>query len=123
MLEEDIVLGRLYPRERLVEDHLSQRFQISRHIVRQVLAELEQAGLILRASGRGVVVAEYSIAEVNELYQMRDLLEGQAARLIPLPLTGPALAEIEALAQAYADAVDAMDMQAVIRAILTGLNH
>ncbi len=115
-LEEDIVLGRLYPRERLVEDHLSQRFQISRHIVRQVLAELEQAGLILRASGRGVVVAEYSIDEVNELYQMRDLLEGQAARLIPLPLTGPALTEIEALAQAYADAVATMDMQAVIRA-------
>lgn len=115
-LEEDIVLGRLYPRERLVEDHLSQRFQISRHIVRQVLAELEQAGLILRASGRGVVVAEYSIDDVNELYQMRDLLEGQAARLIPLPLTGPALTEIEALAQAYADAVATMDMQAVIRA-------
>ena len=47
-LEVDIVLGRLYPRERLVEEQLAKRFETSRHVVRQALLELEIAGLVLR---------------------------------------------------------------------------
>ena len=47
-LEEDIVLGRLYPRERLVEEQFALRFGIKRHVVRQILSGLEAAELIVR---------------------------------------------------------------------------
>lgn len=114
-LEEDILLGRLYPRERLVEEQLAQRFDASRHVVRQALATLDEAGLIARTSGKGAVVAEYSVEEVAELYQLREYLESQAARQIELPLNPTDLAAIDAIAQAYAAAVAALDMQAVIR--------
>jgi len=40
ILEEEIVLGFLHPRERLVEDDLLERFGLKRHVVRQVLVEL-----------------------------------------------------------------------------------
>ncbi len=43
-LEEDIALGRLKPRERLVEDELMSRFDAKRNVVRQVLFELESWG-------------------------------------------------------------------------------
>lgn len=45
-LEEDIVLGLLAPRVRLVEDDLMERFAAKRHVVRDALAQLESAGLL-----------------------------------------------------------------------------
>lgn len=51
-LEEDILLGRLFPRERLVEDQLSERFNQKRHVVRQALKDLEVMGLIVREAGK-----------------------------------------------------------------------
>ena len=38
-LEEDIVFGRLHPRERLIEEDISSRFQAKRHVVRQALID------------------------------------------------------------------------------------
>lgn len=114
-LEEDIVLGRIYPRERLVEEQLAERFSIKRHVVRQALAVLEAAGLVVRSAGKGVVVVEYSADEVNELYTLRSMLEGQAAKMIPTPVAAKALQELEAVATDYAVAVEKQDMQSVIR--------
>lgn len=48
-LEEDIVLGRLHPRERLVEDDLMRRFSVKRHVIRQALSDLEQMAVVERA--------------------------------------------------------------------------
>jgi DNA-binding GntR family transcriptional regulator len=45
-LEEDIVLGRLHPRERLIEDELMRRFAAKRHVVRRALADLQQMGIV-----------------------------------------------------------------------------
>src|ERR1043165_9801722 len=47
-LEEEIALGLLSPRERLVEDDLLARFNVKRHVVRQALAELELMGMVIR---------------------------------------------------------------------------
>ncbi len=55
-LEEDIVFGRLHPRERLTEDALMARFGLKRHVVRQALAELELMGVVERKRNVGAVV-------------------------------------------------------------------
>ena len=47
-LEEDIVLGRLHPRERLIEDELMRRFAAKRHVVRRALEDLQQMGVVER---------------------------------------------------------------------------
>ncbi len=64
-LEEDIVLGELLPRERLVEDALLARFDTKRHVIRQALMELDRMGLIERVPNRGAQVRAYSALEVE----------------------------------------------------------
>jgi DNA-binding GntR family transcriptional regulator len=84
-LQHDIVFGRLKPRERLVEEDLSERFSVGRHIIRAALDELDRMGLVQRRQNRGVVVSDYAPQEVDELYEIRFLLQQAAARRIELP--------------------------------------
>ena len=115
-LEVDIVLGRLYPRERLVEEQLSNRFNTSRHVVRQALLELEIAGLIIREANKGATVCEYSSDEVNQLYQMREIVEHQASMLIPLPIEDAQHLQLRNICDEHAAAIEASDMFGVVAA-------
>lgn len=115
-LEVDIVLGRLYPRERLVEEQLAKRFNTTRHVVRQALMELEMGGLIMRETNKGATVREYSADKVNQLYQMRELVEGQAALLIPLPVADNQLSLLQYICDEHAAAIEKSDMLGVVAA-------
>jgi len=115
-LEVDIVLGRLYPRERLIEEPLAARFKTSRHVVRQALLELELAGLVQKAANKGVMVSEYSPEEVNQLYQMREIVERQAARMIPLPIPKTDWQRLRAICKTHSAAVGKSDMIKVVAA-------
>lgn len=115
-LEVDIVLGRLYPRERLVEEKLAKRFNTTRHVVRQVLMELELGGLILRETNKGATVREYSPDKVNQLYQMRELVESQAALLIPLPVAKNKLSQLRQICDVHAAGIEESDMFRVVAA-------
>src|SRR5690606_32587948 len=57
-LEEEIVLGRLRPRERLLEEDLARAFDTKRHVVRAALAELESMGIVVRQPNRGAAVRD-----------------------------------------------------------------
>jgi DNA-binding GntR family transcriptional regulator len=115
-LEVDIVLGRLYPRERLVEETLARRFKTKRHVIRQALNELENAGLLVREANKGTRVCEYNAEEVRQLYQVRDYLERQAALLIPLPVNEEDYAKLKNLCDEHSTAIDQKDMPRVIAA-------
>jgi DNA-binding GntR family transcriptional regulator len=81
-LEEDIVLGFVHLRERLVEDALIERFAAKRYAVREALAQLARLGLVERLPNRGALVRALTPAEVDEIYFVRELLEGAAARKV-----------------------------------------
>ncbi len=66
--------------DRLREEDLAGRLKVSRTPVREALKRLEGDGLIVFAQSRGLVVAELNRAQVLELYAMREILEGAAAR-------------------------------------------
>src|SRR6266849_7758352 len=85
-LEEDIVLGRLRPRERLVEQDLANRFGTHRAAVRQALFDLDKKGLIQRVPNRGALVRDLSPDDVRQIYAVREERESMAARIIPLPV-------------------------------------
>lgn len=104
-LEEDIVFGRLHPRERLVEEEIALRFGAKRHLVRQAIAELERLGLVERYRNRGAVVRLYHAKEVEDINSVRELIEAYAASLIPLPLPDEAVAELDAIQRAHHDAI------------------
>jgi DNA-binding GntR family transcriptional regulator len=117
-IEEDIVFRVYHPRERLVEDELMQRFEAKRHIVRQALAELERDGLVLRKPNSGAQVRALTAKEATELYAVREILEANCARLIPLPVETRLLAPIEKIQRKHAAAVRKNDVRAVFRANL-----
>jgi DNA-binding GntR family transcriptional regulator len=114
-LEEDIAFGYMHPRERLVEDELRARFGLKRHVVRQVLAELEQMGLVERKKNIGALVKSYSVKEVIDLYVVRDILEASCARAISLPAAPGKLDELEAIQQRHDDAVRDSDLHVAFR--------
>lgn len=101
-LEEDILFGRLRPRERLIEDDLIARFKAKRHAVRQALAELERMGMAVRIRNKGAVVRDFTPEEVEQICAVRELLHSEAAARIPLPAAPGLLAELERLYRAHA---------------------
>jgi DNA-binding GntR family transcriptional regulator len=117
-LEEDIIFGRLHPRERLIEDELMQRFGIKRYVVREVLAALDRMGLIERRKNVGALVRSFTPKEVAELYAVRALLETEAARQVPLPVSEASLAKLVAIQQQHDEAVQANSAPRVFRANL-----
>ncbi|KAA0009775.1 GntR family transcriptional regulator [Billgrantia pellis] len=114
-VEEDIVLGRLHPKERLVEEAMMERFDGKRHVVRQALFQLESIGLVERIKNRGAFVKSYPPEEVEHLYAMRELLELAAVEALPLPASPEWLTELEDIHRRYSEAVDALDLRRVFR--------
>lgn len=100
-LGEDIIFGRLGPGTRLIEDNLIARFNATRHFVRQALAELERTGIVVREKNKGVTVRSLSPREVGQIYEVRELLQRQAALRIPLPAPAAVIQELERLHEEY----------------------
>src|SRR3984957_3950085 len=94
-LEEDIVLGRRHPRERLIEQDLCDRFNTHRGDVRFALFELEKKGLIQRIPNRGAMVRDLTPKEVTEIYAVREELEVMAARILPCPVAAGDIAKLD----------------------------
>lgn len=112
-LEEDIVLGRRHPRERLVEQDLCQHFNTHRGDVRLALFELEKKGIVQRIPNRGAIVRDLTPGEVTEIYGVREELEVMAVRILPFPVPRADIERLEALQAEHSKAVDAGDLLAV----------
>ncbi|MFO1058148.1 MAG: GntR family transcriptional regulator [Dongiaceae bacterium] len=70
---------RFRPGERLIERTLCAELGVSRTVVREVLRFLEAEGLIEVSPNRGPVVATIKPADVEQIYELRAMLEGLAA--------------------------------------------
>lgn len=112
VLEEEIVLGYIYPRERLVEDDLRERFQLKRHVARQVLAELERMGLVERRKNIGALVKSFTLKEVTDLYAVREILETNCVRQIAFPVKSEDLEKLIAIQREHDAAVAKADARA-----------
>src|SRR5882757_6621049 len=79
-LRDAIADGRIGRGERVREEEIARNLGVSRTPVREALQRLQQRGLLVLGPGRGLVVAQLGHDEVVELYAMREILEGSAAR-------------------------------------------
>lgn len=75
-----IIDGHFKPNERLVERDLCDQLGVSRTIVREVLRHLESEGLVATSGTKGPVVAQTTTAQAIQIYEIRGVLEGMAAR-------------------------------------------
>lgn len=112
-LEEDVVLGRRHPRERLIEQDLSEHFKTHRGDVRLALFELEKKGIVERIPNRGATVRDLTPAKVREVYAVREELEVMAVRILPMPVGNAEIAQLELLQREHSRAVAAGDLLAV----------
>lgn len=81
-LKSAILSGRLNPGEKLTEERLAKTLAVSRTPVREALHKLESEGLIKTRKKRGFIVSRDSREEVEELFELRSILEGYTLRLI-----------------------------------------
>ena len=109
-IEEDIVLGRRQPRERLIEQDLCDQFQTHRGDVRLALFELEKKGLVGRIPNRGALVRGLTPKEVQEIYAVREKLEVMAVGIIPFPVAATDIGRLEELQRRHSAAIAAGDL-------------
>ena len=80
-IRDDITYGKVNPGERLVENKLCEEFKASRSPIREAMRQLESEGLIEFERNKGITVSKLSIKQVDEIYDLRGLLESYATRL------------------------------------------
>ncbi|HKN36282.1 MAG TPA: GntR family transcriptional regulator [Terriglobales bacterium] len=80
-LREKIVRGDIREGEQLRQDAIAQEFQVSRIPVREALRQLEAEGVITIVPHRGAVVSLLSCDEIEELFEMRAILEPEVLRV------------------------------------------
>jgi DNA-binding GntR family transcriptional regulator len=81
-IKSDILSGRYVPGEKLTEEYLAQKLGVSRTPIREALHKLGSEGLIKPGKKRGFIVSRDSKEEVEELFELRSILEGYTLRLI-----------------------------------------
>lgn len=94
-LKTSILSGRFNPGERLTEEHLAKELGISRTPIREALHKLESEGLIKPLATRGFIASQDSKEEVEELFEIRAVLEGFALRVICDRVTDSVLQKLE----------------------------
>jgi DNA-binding GntR family transcriptional regulator len=103
-LIDEIKSGTLLPGARLREVEVSTRFGISRTPVREAIRLLERDGLVVHLPRQGATIRGLDYAEIIELYEMRMVLEGTAARLAARVASAAELDGLAALHSAFATA-------------------
>jgi DNA-binding GntR family transcriptional regulator len=115
-LREEIVSGALVPGVRIGQESVAGRLGISLAPVREALRILEREGQVTYRPRRGYIVTELNIADLEEIYGLRALLEREAAFAALPALTEEDLVVIERAAAACASAVAQGDVVAELAA-------
>lgn len=113
--EEDIALGVLKPRERLIEDDFMKKHGIKRHAARQVISALEQRGIVVKERNRGASVRDFSPDEVEQIYEVRVLLERRAMEVMPLPAPKNLIKNLKKIQISHKTAAEQADVRKVFR--------
>lgn len=94
-----IITGQLQPGRRLQETRLADQFHVSRAPIREAIKELERLGLAVKPARRGAQVLAVTPRDVKEIYEIKTMLEGLAARLAAERITTQELTRLKAIYQ------------------------
>ncbi len=80
-IRDAIIRGNLKPGERVAESEVARSLGISRTPIREAFRQLESEGFLTVMPRKGAVVSSFSEKDIEEFYEVKALLEGEAARL------------------------------------------
>ena len=99
VLRQRIVDGKFRPGAKLVQQQLAKDFGVSMGVIREALLELQAWGLVETHDNRGIFVQEWNLQRVLESYDLREVLEGVAARQCCGRVTAGGLDRLEGLVE------------------------
>jgi len=115
-LRHAIVAGDLRPGQRVNQEDIAERIGVSVAPVREALRVLEQEGQVTYFPRRGYFVTELRVADLEEIYELRSVLEERAARHTLPTLDDDALQRIALAARDCVDAAETGDVAAELEA-------
>lgn len=115
-LKHRILAGMLEPGMRLVELQLATEFNVSRTPVREALKRLTAEGLIRVDPVRGIVVSDVDARELEEIFVVREVLDGLAARLAAERVSSTDLTKLHLLMDMMRDAVKTGQWEGMVQA-------
>lgn len=104
-----IVSGTLRAGQRLTAEEIASKLGVSRSPVREALRVLEASGYLESAPYRGTWVKELTAQEIEEVYMLREMLEGKAAYFAAQRITPAEIAQLERLNRAISKCVEQGD--------------
>ncbi|MFE5317769.1 GntR family transcriptional regulator [Paenibacillus sp. NPDC056579] len=113
-LKREILEGGLSPGERLIVTDIAGRFQISQAPVREALERLKQEGLIIGKANKGSVVSNITRDEINDIYILREILEGFAVRRTMPKLDDSNFQYLEEVVSRMKEAIETEDLMGTV---------
>ncbi len=113
-LREAIINGVLNPGERLMEIQLAEELGVSRTPVREAIRKLELEGFVVMVPRRGTYVADLSIKDINEVFEVRTALDVLAAGLAAERITEEELEQMERLLVQIGEYIDNGDLDKIV---------
>lgn len=104
-----ILDGTYVPGTRLVERDLAAEFAVSRSPIREAIRLLNHEGLLESLATRGIVVKKLTRHDVIEIFDLREALEGLAARLAAERVAGGAISDLDEYVRRSHTAANALD--------------
>jgi DNA-binding GntR family transcriptional regulator len=114
LIRQAIIDGRVPPGHRLKEEELAQQLGISRTPVREALLVLQSEGLVEAAPNRGATVRAYETSDLEDMYELRALLEGNAAGRAATRVTPEQLEKLRESCTRFQGLLDGEDVQALV---------
>jgi DNA-binding GntR family transcriptional regulator len=102
-----VVRGEIPAGARINEPELARRFEVSRGPLREAIRRLEGLHLVRRIPHAGVRVVTLDAAQLTGIYEMREALEGMAARLAARNMNAAEVADLKALLDAHERQIEA----------------
>lgn len=113
-IRQAIIDGTFSPGERLMEIQLADEMGVSRTPVREAIRKLELEGFVVMIPRRGTYVADISIKDITEIYEIRTCLDVLAAGLAAERITDEELETLNGYLLEIGQHVASMDMDKIV---------
>lgn len=114
-LKMQILKGKIVPGTRMMEVEIAEAMGVSRTPIREAIRKLEKDGLVNIEPRRGAYISEISVADMVEILEVRQNMEGLAASYAAMRMTDENKEKLREIAENYVEAVELGDTADMIR--------